>query len=165
MGNTVCSTNINLAWTASEVCKYYSQLQLEIKHRAMAKGIFSTASGSQLTAWESWDLACLQVLSTVLPSPTSQTHSKPEPETEALLFLFRSPRWANIFLYPNWLPCQNQQGGMQTWAQLLTPPRSWMPQLQGTAGMYCCSFPIPMLDLTPHGNPAMRAEHIGFAQN
>lgn len=165
MGNTVCSTNINLAWTASEVCKYYSQLQLEIKHRATAKGIFSTASGSQLTAWESWDLACLQVLSTVLPSTTSQTHSKPEPETEALLFLFRSPRWANIFLYPNWLPCQNQQGGMQTWAQLLTPPRSWMPQLQGPTGMYCCSFPIPMLDLTPHGNPAMRAEHIGFAQN
>lgn len=166
MGNTVCSTNINLAWTASEVCKYYSQLQLEkIEHRAMARGIFSTVSGSQLTVRESWDPACLQVLSIVLPWPTSQTHSKPEPETEALLFLFRSPRWANIFLYPNWLCCQNQQGGTQTRAQLLTPPRSWMPQSRRPAGMYCCSFPIPMLDLTPHGNPAMRAEHISFARD
>lgn len=47
------------------------------EHRGTARGIFSSASGSQLAARESWNLACLQVLSVALPRPT---FSRPAPD-------------------------------------------------------------------------------------
>ena len=67
------------------------------------------------------------------------------------------------FLYPDWLRCQNQQGGVQTWVHPVAPPRSRLSQPRGLAGRYCHSFPTAMLELPPHGHSA-RGEHIGFAQ-
>lgn len=59
------------------------------EHRGTVRGIFSSASGSQLTARESWNLPCLQVLSAALPQPT---FSRPAPNhSQTCLFSSGNP--------------------------------------------------------------------------
>lgn len=53
---------------------------------------------------------------------------------------------------------------VQAWVHPMAPPRSWLSQPRGPAGTYCHSFAIPVLELPPHGNPAVAAKHASFAQ-